>query len=894
MSYISSLRHGSDVLVWERGDSGVREVKRYPAPYFFYTEDDDGDELSILGKKLKRHDFATYDEFSQIRDRLRQGRHNLYESDIPPEIKILSQHYYGKPAPKLNITFLDIEVIYNDIIGPAKPENPYAPVTSISIHNMWQNRTVIYAVPPKSWDGNIDPTLHAVAEIKICRNEKELLLRFLEEIEDADILSGWNSKFFDIPYLCKRIETQLGPKYLRKMSFDLADTPRYRDMENYGKLALTVELSGRVHLDYWDLFLKYEEEKRQSYKLESVSEDVLPDMPKIKYEGSLNNLYEKDFNFFMRYNIRDTEILRGFEDKLGYVRLANEMCHISVGQFRDVTGTTRLSDYAVINYCHYEHHQKLRVFDYENKDTGEKIKGAWVLLPQSGLHSYCAAIDVTSLYPNVIIALNISPETLIGQFPEKMMAWEKIAKGTDDILLFEHNNEAGTIEEHTAKEWRHIIKINQWAVTGFGTIFDQKVKGIIPTILAGWFDKRKEHKKSKATEYNECKKLKESDPAKAKEHLDLSGYYDRLQYVYKIKMNSFYGAFLNAFFRYFDPRMGGSVTATGRIVLNHQAKKVTELLDGNYDVDFPLYETVKEAETEGASPDTALHGPRFKGEFESKCVIYGDTDSCYFETYAQNTPEAEEIAEAIAKLVNSSFKPFMQDAFLCNPGYDERVQTALELVSDRALFVVKKRYVLHLVNFEGNKVDKLKVRGLEMRKTTTPKPVQKFLENVVSMLLKDAPMEEIDQNIIDFRDRITNDVPFFELGLPIGIKNLENYTQEYKIHGEKAKMPGHVAASVFYNECLSKYDDKVTMPIVSGMKIKVFYLKEKQGKFKSIALPTDIDIIPEWFTMDYQPLIDRQMQSQKLVDDKLGLIFKAIGKEVPTRQTVMTMDLIGV
>lgn len=894
MSYISAIRRGSEVLVWEREDSGVREVKRYPAPYFFYTEDDDGDELSILGKKLKRHDFNSFDEFSHIRDQLKFSHHNLYESDIPPEIKILSQHYYGKPAPKLHMTFLDIEVVFNKIIGPAKPSNPYAPVTSISMYHMWQERMVILAVPPKNWDGKLDPELLAVAEVKICKNEKELLLRFLEEIEDSDVLSGWNSKFFDIPYLCKRIETQLGPRYFQKMSFDLAEKPRYREVENYGKLDLTAELSGRVHLDYWDLFLKYEEEKQPSYKLESVADVFLPDLPKLKYEGSLNDLYERDFNFFMRYNVRDTEILGGFEKKLAYVRLANEMCHISVGQFRDVTGTTRLSDYAVINFCHYEHHEKLRVFDYENKNSGEEIKGAWVLLPQSGLHSYCAAIDVTSLYPNVIIALNISPETLIGQFPEKMMAWEKIVQGTDDVLMFEHNDEVGTIEERTAKEWKEIIKKNTWALSAFGTVFDQKVKGIIPTILSGWFDKRKQHKKSYAKEHDLWEKLQKSDPDKAKEYEELADYFYRLQYVYKIKMNSFYGAFLNAFFRYFDPRMGGSVTATGRIILNHQAKKVTELLDGNYDVDFPLYETVKEAEKEGMPPETALHGPRFRGEFESKCVIYGDTDSCYFETYTDNIDEAEQVANAVAKLVNASFKPFVQERFLCNPGYDERIQTALELVSDRALFVVKKRYVLHLVNFEGHRVDKLKVRGLEMRKTTTPKPVQKFLENVVSMLLKNAPMTEIDQNIIDFRDKVTNDVPFFELGLPIGIKNLENYTQEYKIHGEKAKLPGHVAASILYNECLMRYDDKVSVPISSGMKIKVFYLKEKQGKFKAIALPTDIDIIPEWFTIDYQPLIDRQLQSQKLVDDKLGLIFKAIGKEVPTRQTVMVLDLIGV
>lgn len=891
MSYISAIRRKNEVLVWERGESGMREMKRYPAPMYFFTEDEEGTEVSILGKKLTRHNFTDYDEFSQIRDQLKRERHKLYESDIPPEVKALSIHYHGKPAPKLNITFLDIEVIYNDAIGQSNPANPYAPVASISIHNMWQNRTVIYAIPPKSWDGIIKHELfEGIAEVVICRNEKELLLRFLDEIKDADIICGWNSKFYDIPYLCKRIESQLGGAQLRRICFDNADNVRYREVENYGKMDLVAEISGRVHLDYLDLFQKYEEEKRQSYKLESVSEDVLPGLSKLKYEGTLNNLYEKDFNFFMRYNIRDTECLRGFEDKRGYVRLANDMCHISLGLFRDVTGTTRLSDYAVINYCHHELASPLRVFDYENKDEGEKIKGAWVLYPQIGLHRWVSAIDVTSLYPNIIISLNISPETLIGHFPEKGMAWEKIYRGTNDVLLFQHADEYDSIEEHTAKEWRQIIRDNKWAVTGFGVIFDQKKKGIIPIILASWFDKRKYYKKLKAQEEN----LVKSDITNHKEHEDLVGYYDRLQYVYKIKMNSFYGAFLNAFFRYFDPRMGGSVTASGRIVLNHQAKKVTELLDGDYDVDFPLYETVEDALKEGEPPETALYGPKFKGEFQSKCVIYGDTDSCYFETYAENEDEALQIADAVAKIVNESFKPFMWDAFSCTDGYDERVQTALELVSDAALFVIKKRYALHLVYFDGKKVDKLKVRGLEMRKTTTPKPVAKFLEGIVLALLSDKPMDEIDQQIIEFRDKIVYEVPFFELGLPIGVKGVEEYTQSYKLEGDRARLPGHVAASIHYNLCLARYDDKITMPIVSGMKIKTFYLKEKQGKFKSIALPTDIDIIPEWFIMDFKPLIDRDHQGERLVDDNLSLIFKAIGKEVPTRQTVAVMDLIGI
>jgi len=893
MSYISTIRRGNDVLVWERGTSGQRELIRYPAPFRFYTEDDNGTHESIFGKSLVCHDFKEYDQFYKIKEHLKQSRTKLYESDISAEIKVLSEHYYNKPAPDLHISLYDIEVFYNETVGFSSPSNPYAPVCSVSIHHLWKNKTIIFAVPPPKWDrSTFDESLKTLAEVVLCIDEKDLLRRFINEIQDSDILSGWNSNYFDMPYVAKRIESQLGPKYLRKLSFDEADTPKYKDAEVYGRIQPTVLLSGRVHLDYLELFGKYEEEKRQSYKLESVAEEVLPHLPKLKYEGSLNNLYQNDFNFFMRYNIRDTEILEGFERKLGYIRLANVMCHISTGQFKDVLGTIRLSDYAFMNFCHY--HLNMRVPDYQSKDTGEEIKGAWVLLPQSGLHDWIAAVDYKSLYPSCIIAINISPETLIGQFLEKAKAWEKICKDSEEILLMEHNDETGTIEEHTAREWKQILRDNKWAISGYGTIFDQKKPGILPTILMDWYKQRKDYQKLKGDEIDLSKAVKGIDQQAYDYHIDKSEYYNRLQYVYKIKLNSFYGALLNVFFRFFDPRLGGSVTGTGRSVLYHQAKKITELFGQNYDVNFPLYETVEEALEHNEPAETALHGPHFKGQFESETILYGDTDSCYFKTWASNKEEAIKIADTIAVEVNKSIKPYMRDAFMCQPGYDEKIQTSLELVSDRGIFVVKKRYVLHLVYFEDKEVDKLKVKGLEMKKTTTPKAVQKFLDDVVRMILRGDEWSKIDGYIIKFRDNINFDVPFFELGLPIGVKNVEDYTQQYKIGGDKTRLPGNVAATIHYNQCLTKYDDKVSPQIFSGSKIKIFYLKEKQGKFTSIALPTDIDIIPEWFTMDYQPLIDRERQADRLVDDNLELIFKAIGKEVPTRQTLLTNDLIGI
>jgi len=230
-----------------------------------------------------------------------------------------------------------------------------------------------------------------------------------------------------------------------------------------------------------------------------------------------------------------------------------------------------------------------------------------------------------------------------------------------------------------ASEWREWLIDRKWAVSGYGTVFDQTNEGIIPAILSGWFSKRKE--------YQALKKKAEKDG----EH-EMVGFYDRLQYVYKIKLNSLYGALSNLYFRFYDLRMGESTTGTGRMILRHQCSKVNELLTGEYD---------------------------YLGDE----VIYGDTDSTYFKTFADDHKSAVKIADAVAASVNSDYQRFMQQTFLCTPGFDNIIKAGREIVSDRGIFVEKKRYILHIVDLEGKTVDKMKVMGLDTKKTTIPKHV---------------------------------------------------------------------------------------------------------------------------------------------------------------------------
>lgn len=513
--YIHAETSGDEVLVWERKD-GERELKRFRAPLYFYVPDEDGEFESIYGDRLKKLEFSSKDAFKEARQKYQSQGTRLFESDIPSDLKILSEKYHGQPSPKLNITFWDIEVDYDETVGFSSVDNPYAPISSIALYHQWKNEYVLLAVPPdNSWTeeklrkelvdlppmwGN-SPKL----SIYLFKKEKDLLLDFLAEIEDSDVICGFNSEWFDDPMTGKRIEKVLGPKYLRLLSFPHARKPRWKQVERMGRNDTCLEISGRISADYLKLIRKYEVVERQSYKLESIAEDKLPHLPKLQYEGNLARLYRENFAFFARYNLRDTEILYGFEEKMAYVSLANEMFHLSTGLFSHCFGTLKLSDLSIINYCHFEMNKI--VPDGEDVDGDDSIQGAFVLDPKVGMHDWVGAVDINSLYPSSIRSINISPETLIGQFDEKEDAQSAIANETDEeVVLKVYEN--GQRVKKTGKEWKRILRKNKWSVSGYGTVFDQAFKGVIPAVLEDWFNMRKQYRAEKSKYDNLIDELK--------------------------------------------------------------------------------------------------------------------------------------------------------------------------------------------------------------------------------------------------------------------------------------------------------------------------------------------------------------------------------------------------
>lgn len=552
--YISSSCIRNTVTVWER-KQGKRIVKKFPAPFYFYVEDKDGEHKSIWGVPLRKEEFDNRGDFEEAKENYKARNIRLYESDIKPEVKILSEHYYGKEAPKLNITFFDIEVSADPAKGFARVDNPYGEIIAVSLYHKWLNKYVVLSIPPNATPNKkeflkklneLEPFENENnVELRFFKTEQQLLIAFLDEIEDSDLCSGWNSEAFDGPYIAKRIESQMGPRFLKRLSFPDAKSPQWRKtVSRFGQEIETIVVDGRIFVDYLVLYKKFEVIEKLSFKLEAIAEDVLPTMRKMQYTGKLNDLYLNDFLFFIRYNIRDTEILKAFEEKLGYVELANMLCNLTTAPWEYIPGTLKMAEAALINYCHYE--LKRIVADntntgdmYEDADVeeeednfddeedwegpqtqvskksfapkgrkGASISGAYVLDPKVGLHEWVGSIDIASLYPSSIRALNISPETLIGQFDETENAVEHIKSLSDTplTLVIERNGKRYT---KPAKTWHELLLEKKWCVSGYGTVFDQNKPGFVPSILASWYKLRKEYQAQKKGFENEAKAILE-------------------------------------------------------------------------------------------------------------------------------------------------------------------------------------------------------------------------------------------------------------------------------------------------------------------------------------------------------------------------------------------------
>lgn len=344
--------------------------------------------------------------------------------------------------------------------------------------------------------------------------------------------------------------------------------------------------------------------------------------------------------------------------------------------------------------------------------------------------------------------------------------------------------------------------------------------------------------------------------------------------------------------------MGESTTGTGRAILLHQCAETIKVITGEYVMPDRICVKLEKGPDKGKYLPASQHqidDPEIDihyGYSDKYPIIYGDTDSSYFSTGYTNNEKAIKYADEIGEQVNKSFPTYMKNTFLCQPEYDQIIKTGREIVSDRGIFVDKKRYILHIINDDGFEVDKVKVMGLDTKKTTMPKPIANKLNHFVERLLRGDDWDEVTQDVVDFKQSLYDVTVdnFMNIGLPKGVKKIEKYTTDHE-ENNTCFLPGHVSAALHFNKMIKEHNDKETIAIHSGDKIKVFYLLQTNGRFKAIAIPVDIEQVPQWFLDYVVPNIDKDAHVLRLVDKPLNNIIKAVGLTTPSKQSLFTDSL---
>tara|TARA_B100000886_G_scaffold251106_1_gene177178 strand:+ start:13 stop:1680 length:1668 start_codon:yes stop_codon:yes gene_type:complete len=527
-------------------------------------------------------------------------------------------------------------------------------------------------------------------------------------------------------------------------------------------------------------------------------------------------------------------------------------------------GAVAVTEQAIVNEAH---RRGMRVPNRPKRDPeATTAAGAYVAFPKKGLHKWIGSMDLNSLYPSVIRALNMDPATIVGQLRPTLTdeylneamnlqkksfagAWEgKFGTLEYEAVMDQKRDVAITVDWENDKEdvlsgaeiYKIIFESNKpWMLSSNGTIFTTEHEGVIPGLLKRWYQERKELQ-------GQLKKAKDAGNS-----IEIE-YWDKRQLVKKINLNSLYGAILNPGCRFFDKRIGQSTTLSGRTIVKHMSAEVNKVITGTYD-------------------------------HVGDAVIYGDTDSVYFSAFpilkkdidAGKIPWSKEnvitLYDQVAEAANATFDKFMAEAFHCPKSRAEVIAAGREIVAESGLYITKKRYAALVYDLEGFRTDtegkpgKVKAMGLDLRRSDTPVFMQEFLSELLLMVLTNKTEKDVLNRITEFRTDFKQR-PGYEKGSPKRANKIGHYQRLEQKQG-KANMPGHVRASINWNTLKRMNGDKYSQEIVDGMKVIVCKLRQNPLGYTSVAYPTDQLRIPDWFK---ELPFDNDAMEETIIDNKLG------------------------
>lgn len=800
--------------------------RSFPYTRYAYERAERGEYTSIYGDKLTKIYKFTKDD------------PELFESDVPETTRALVDLYSDSDEISTGHVVLTYDIECEMESGIPNPEEAKNELTSIALHDSATNQ---YWVLVMDKSGEMKERTTDKAIVIPFQDERDMLMKYLElyEMINPTIVTGWNIDYFDTPMLYNRIKRLLGERHANRLSpIGQCFWSPYRKRFFMG---------GVSYLDYISLYKIYNYGELPNYRLDTIAQIELG-RGKIEYDGNLDQLFRDDIEKFIEYNLVDVELVVEFDKKLQFIDLCRGICHAGHVPYEDFVYSSKYLEGALLTYLRRRNlvapnkpaDRRERMEALKNNNE-EKFIGAYVKPPIVGKYEWIYDLDLTSLYPSIIMTLNISPETKIG----KIADWDanKFIKGEVDTYYIGDN----TI---TKENLRKYLDDSKFSVASNGVLYRTDELGCIPGILDLWFAQRVEYK-------NEMKKFgKAGDKEKY-------AFYHKRQLVQKILLNSLYGVLGLPAFRFYDVDNATAVTTTGQTVI----KSTADMANIKYN---------KELETPDADSN-----------------IYIDTDSVFFSAaplldkripgWKDNDQDTiagyvNDIASEVQDYLND-FYDILSEKIFNVPKDKHRLEIKKEYVAKAGLWIAKKRYAQWIISDNGVPVDKLDVKGLDVKRSSFPKAFQECMGTVLIDILKGKTEEEISDYVLDFKKKMPS-MKFVDVAKNSAVKNLTKYMPKGKRQlFEFAKgTPAHVKAAISYNDCLTHFNAPFKYePMKNGDKVKWVYLKTNPLGLDAVAFtghndPPEVEDLINTY-IDHNKLFERELKG------KLQDFFDAIGWE---------------
>jgi len=822
--YTNVSRFGNDLLVRGYKDNH-RFAERVKFSPTLFVPSEKGTWKSLDGISLMDIDFDTMKEAREFIQQYGEASNFKVYGNTNYLAQYVQKEYPGKidfNRESINVTTIDIEVASDE--GFPEPRQANYPVISIALKNNIDNTYYVWGLD----DYDVSKSLMKENQVVYykCESEARLLMDFVTHWSSPrnmpDVVTGWNSTLFDIPYLVNRMSRVIGEDMVKKLS--PWGKINEREVKIMNRTEQKFELMGIELLDYLDLYKKFTYTAEESYKLDHIAHVVLGEK-KLSYEehGNLYTLYKEDHQKFIDYNIKDVELVDRMEDKMGLITLCMTLAYKAGVNYTEAFGTTGIWDTYIYRVLHDD---KVAPPPKEDKFKSD-FPGGYVKAPRVGRHSWVVSFDLNSLYPHLIMQYNMSPETIVNDITPGV--------NVDSVLSLRKPESIRP----------------DCTMAANGTHYRKDIRGIIPKLVEEMYAGRKIVKKQMLTAEQELQHVDKGNHTEVYRLEKTITTLDNEQMAYKIMMNSLYGAIGNRWFRYFDLRIAEGITLSGQLSIRWAEHSVNTFLN------------------------------KILGQEKGDHVIAIDTDSLYldFEPLVNklgwDKKPKDEVVALIDKVCREQFEPMLERSYnqLAEymDAYENKMVMAREAIADAGIWTAKKRYILNVHNNEGVQYakPKLKIMGIEAVKSSTPMSCREALKALFKVIVTGTE-KDTQKAIAQFKDHFTK-LPPEQIAFPRGVSKVTDWMDRSTVY--KKGCPIHVRGSILYNKALQENNLKRYATIQDGEKIKFCYLKTPNPiKENVIAFP---DYLPE--ELKIHKYIDYDLQFEKAFLEVVRPILAAIG-----------------